>query len=67
VNEELVRLETLERHRMLTNASDQNALAELRKKSRKTPAKKVVVKKAVKKVAPVVSTTKKETPSGKAV
>jgi len=58
MNEELERLETLERHGMLTNASDQNALAELRKK----PAKKAPAKKAAKK-APAKKAAGKKTSS----
>lgn len=57
MSEELDRLEALERHGQLTNASDQNALAELRAKSKKKPAKKAPAKKAA---------AKKTTPAKKA-
>jgi hypothetical protein len=73
VSAELDRLETLERHGMLTNAQDQGALDELRAKSAKKAKKKAkkkaaaktdttfVVKPPVKKATPV-----KKTPAKKA-
>lgn len=62
MNEELERLESLERHGMLTQAEDQNALEALRAKSREKPAKKAPAKKATtKKAVPA-----KKTPAKKA-